>query len=150
MLYFDARLSESFPTVELRVCDVCLEVEDAVLVAVLARALVATFADRDPDPWRADLLRVAGWRAARDGIGGDLVHPVTRELAAPRAIFEALADEVGPQLDLTGERRFVEDGFERLLARGNGAVRQRRTFEESHELSRVVDDLADATEASWL
>ena len=150
MLYFDARLSENFPTVELRVCDVCLEVEDAVLVAVLARALVATFADRDAAPWRADLLRVAGWRAARSGIGGDLVHPVTRELAAPRVALEALAEEVGPQLDLAGERRFVEDGFERLLARGNGAVRQRRTFEESHDLIRVVDDLADATEASWL
>jgi carboxylate-amine ligase len=151
MLYFDARLAESYPTVELRVCDVCIEIEDAVLVAVLARALVATAAEREVvAPWRADLLRVAGWRAARYGVAGDLVHPGTRELAAPRKVFGALLDEVGTQLDGTGERRFVEDGFERLLARGNGAVRQRRTFEEKRDLVAVVDDLADATEATWL
>jgi glutamate---cysteine ligase / carboxylate-amine ligase len=150
MLYFDARLSESYPTVELRVCDVCLEAEDAVLVAVLARALVATAAEREPAAWRSDLLRVAGWRAARHGTAGDLVHPGTRELASPREVFTAMLEHVGDQLDATAERRFVEDGFDRLLARGNGAVRQRRTFEESHDLVAVVDDLADATEATWL
>jgi glutamate---cysteine ligase / carboxylate-amine ligase len=150
MLYFDARLAENYPTVELRVCDVCLEVEDAVLVAVLARALVTTAAVREADHWRSDLLRVASWRAARYGTAGDLVHPGTRELASPRDVFAALLEAVGPALDETGERRFVGDGFERLLARGNGAVRQRRTFEETGDLVAVVDDLADATEATWL
>ena len=149
MLYFDVRLSEDFPTVEIRVCDVCLEVEDAVLVAVLARALVESYATKELDPWRADLLRVAAWRAARDGIGGELVHPRRRELAAPREVFAELLDHVGEELDATGERRMVDDGFDRLLARGNGAVRQRRRFEETHDLVAVVDDLADATEASW-
>jgi carboxylate-amine ligase len=150
MLYFDARLSEEYPTVELRVCDVCLEVEDAVLVAVLARALVASAATQDPEPWRSDLLRVAGWRAARYGVAADLVHPRSRELAPPREVFAALLDEVAAELDTSGDRRLVEDGFERLLARGNGAIRQRRTFEETGDLVAVVDDLADATEASWL
>ena len=50
MLYFDARLAENYPTVELRVADVCLEVEDAVLVAVLARALVAAHAGAAAEP----------------------------------------------------------------------------------------------------
>ena len=150
MLYFDVRLAESYPTVELRVADVCLEVEDAVLVAVLARALVETHADASAQPWRADLLNVAAWRAARYGIAGDLVHPGTRELAPSREVLHSLLEHVGPAVDDTGERRFVEDGFERLLARGNGAVRQRRTFEETGDLAAVVDDLADATEATWL
>ncbi len=150
MLYFEARLSESYPTVEIRVSDVCLEVEDAVLVAVLVRALVESYASDAGEPWRSDLLRMAAWRASRDGVAGRLVHPVRRELAPPREVFAALVDRVGAQLEETGERRFVEDGFERLLARGNGAVRQRRRFEETHDLTAVVDDLADATEATWL
>ena len=150
MLYFDVRLAADYPTVELRVADVCLEVEDAVLVAVLARALVETHASEPALPWRADLLNVAAWQAARHGIGGDLVHPGTRELAPAREVLGALVEHAGTALDGTGERRFVEDGFERLLARGNGAVRQRRTFEETHDLVAVVDDLADATEATWL
>ena len=40
MIYFEARLSASYPTVEIRVADVCLDVDDAVTVAGLARGLV--------------------------------------------------------------------------------------------------------------
>ena len=148
MLYYEARLAASYPTVEVRVADVCLDIEDAVLIAVLARALVEEYAVRDAEPWRSDLLRVAGWRAARFGIGGDLVNPVLAELAPPRDVFAALLGVVGEHLE-QGERRLVEDRFEHLLARGNGAVRQRRRFEETQDLKAVVDDLADATEATW-
>jgi carboxylate-amine ligase len=38
MVYFDARLSRSYPTVEIRVADVCQDVDDTVLLAALARA----------------------------------------------------------------------------------------------------------------
>ncbi len=41
-VYFLARLSPRYPTVEIRVADVCLDVDTAVLLAGLARALVAT------------------------------------------------------------------------------------------------------------
>ena len=44
MLYFDARLSTRYPTVELRVADVCLDARDTALVAALGRALVETAA----------------------------------------------------------------------------------------------------------
>ncbi|GIJ28472.1 hypothetical protein Vqi01_36340 [Micromonospora qiuiae] len=40
-----ARLSAKYPTVELRIGDVCPTVDDAVLVAALVRALVATALD---------------------------------------------------------------------------------------------------------
>ena len=49
MVYFDARLSEHYPTLEIRIADVCLYADDAVLIAALARALVETEARR----WRA-------------------------------------------------------------------------------------------------
>ena len=42
MAYFDARLSARYPTVEVRVADVCLRAEDAVLIAALCRGLVET------------------------------------------------------------------------------------------------------------
>ena len=41
-VYFLARLSPRYPTVEVRVADVCLDVGIAVLAAGLTRALVAT------------------------------------------------------------------------------------------------------------
>lgn len=49
MIYFDARLSHRYPTVEVRVADVCLEPADTVLLATLVRGLVETAARA----WRA-------------------------------------------------------------------------------------------------
>jgi carboxylate-amine ligase len=154
MLYFDIRLAERFPTVEIRVADVCTELEDAVLVALLARALVQTAADEwhadAPLPaWRTDLLRAAGWRASRHGASGPLVHPVTGRLVPVREAFEALVEHAGPALARAGDLDLVRDGFERLLARGNGAVRQRAVYEATGDLTKVVADLADRTEQSW-
>jgi glutamate---cysteine ligase / carboxylate-amine ligase len=44
MIYFDARLSQRYPTVEIRVADVCVDLEDTLVIAALCRALVETAA----------------------------------------------------------------------------------------------------------
>ena len=67
MVYFDARLSRNFPTIEIRVADACTDVDDTVLIAELARALVETVArsraaGQVAPPWRIELLRAARWR----------------------------------------------------------------------------------------
>lgn len=151
MIYFDARLSRNYPTLEFRIADVCTDPEDAILICALARALVSSVADgADPLPgWRSDLLRAASWRASRSGLAGPLVDPSTMELAAPRQVISALVDHVRPALDAAGDLALVEDLVERLLARGGGATRQRRVFEKEGELEAVVDDLRRRTEESW-
>jgi glutamate---cysteine ligase / carboxylate-amine ligase len=150
MLYFDARLSPKYPTVELRVLDVCTDVEDTLLLALLSRALVATIAaDPTAATWRGDLLRVAGWRAARDGLSTELVHPLLGTLVPPRTVFEAAVEHVRPALEETGDLERVRDSFERLVARGNGATRQRTAHEAGGSLRAVVEDLARRTEESW-
>jgi carboxylate-amine ligase len=150
MLYFDVRLSERYPTVEIRVADVTTEVQDVSLVAVLARALVATVADEEAMPtWRGDVLRAAGWRASRFGLAADLVHPVEARLAPAREVFEATVRHVRAALEETGDLAVVTESFERLVARGTGAVRQRSVFEATGDLGAVVADLARRTEESW-
>ena len=151
MLYFDVRLAERYPTVEIRVADVCTDVEDAVLVALLARALVTTAAAEESTPqWRGDLLRVASWRAARFGLAGDLVHPVQAALAPPRAVLDATMLHCREALEQSGDTERVADLVERLLARGTGARRQRAAFEAGGDLAAVVSDLARRTEESWV
>ena len=151
MLYFDVRLAERYPTVEIRVADVTTDVEDALLTALLARALVSTVAaDRAPATWRADLLKVAGWRAARTGVAGDLVHPLDATVVPARAVFGAAVDYVRPALEEAGDLELVTASFERLVARGSGATRQRRALEVGGDLYAVVADLARRTEDSWV
>ena len=146
MLYYDARLSDAYPTVEIRVADVCTSIEDALLVVALTRALVETSAAEDiRDPVRSDLLRAAGWRASRYGVSGDLVHPVTWELVPAGDALRALAEHVAPALEAAGDTGRVEDGLARLSATGNGARRQHAARERSGDLRGVVDDLVART-----
>jgi glutamate---cysteine ligase / carboxylate-amine ligase len=153
MLYFDARLSASQPTVEVRVSDVCTDLTTALGIVGLVRALVETAA-RDaraqaPVPrWRAEALRAAHWRASRDGTAGELVHPEVRELADARAVVGALADHVRPALADAGDLEVVDEAVERSV-HDSGAVRQRAAFERSGDVAGVVDDLIARTEASW-
>jgi carboxylate-amine ligase len=154
MLYLDVRPAERYPTLEIRVADVCLAAEDAVLVGLLCRGLVETAArgwraGDHPDPWRVDELKAASWRAARHGLAGPLVHPLARSLAPTRDVVAGLLDHVRPALADAGDEELVADLFEQLVARGNGAVRQRAVHEATGSLTRVVADLADRTEAGW-
>jgi carboxylate-amine ligase len=147
MLYFDARLSATYPTVEIRVADTCTDVDDAVLATALARALVETLAGRSAprDPARSDLLRAAWWRAARYGLTGDLVHPVTWDLVTAAEALRALAEEVGPALESAGDSALVDEGLARLATSGTGARRQRQAFERTGDLQGVVADLVTRT-----
>jgi carboxylate-amine ligase len=150
MLYFDVRLAAAYPTVEIRVADVCTDPEDALLVALLARGFVSTAAvDSSPPVWRGDLLRVASYRAARHGLATDLVHPTKAALAPPREVFEAAVEHVRPVLEEAGDLDLVRQLFEQLLSRGNGSTRQRRVFETTGSTLAVVEDLARRTEDSW-
>ena len=148
MVYFGARLSRTAPTVEIRVTDVCTDLEDAVLLGSLSRALVTTAAGTDPVPWRSDLLRAAAWRASRYGIGGRLVDPATTGLASAREVIGSLVQHVRPALEEAGDLELTEQLVERLLSTGNGAIRQRRRFEHTGSLEAVVDDALERTVAS--
>jgi glutamate---cysteine ligase / carboxylate-amine ligase len=153
MLYFDARLAQSYPTIEVRVADVCTEIDDVMLIAALCRGLVNAAVEdwRDGVPvptWRTDVLGAAHWRAARDGLTHDLLDPTDRRTKPARDVLDALTGRVRPWLDATDDTAAVDSALERLLAGGAGATRQRAVHESRGSLEAVVADLADRTEAS--
>jgi glutamate---cysteine ligase / carboxylate-amine ligase len=143
MIYFDARLSRHYPTVEIRVADVCVDLEDTLVVAALCRALVETAvaeaARGDPVPQMpTSLLRLAVWRASHDGVGGVLVDPMSRR---PRPWIEVMRDlviHVHDSLEEFGDIERVEVGIDRLTRVGTGATGQRRTFAKTGQLIDVV------------
>jgi carboxylate-amine ligase len=153
MLYSDARLSAAWPTVEVRTADVALRVEDAVLLAGLVRGLVETAA-RDaaagrpvPDV-RTEVLRLATWRAARTGLSGELVHPLTGTPAPAADVLAALADHARPALADAGDERLVDDGLAAVLRRGTGADLQRRVFRKTGDPAAVVRAAVEVTAGS--
>jgi glutamate---cysteine ligase / carboxylate-amine ligase len=149
MVYFDARLSEHYPTVEVRIADVCLYAEDAVLLAALTRGLVET----EARGWQAgsgvpadrlEMLRLASWRASRSGLDDMLLNPVTARPEPAAVAARALFDHVRDALDEAGDTDTVRELLGALLARGNGAAFQRRAVLD-RSLSYMIDQAAEVT-----
>ncbi|RBP65436.1 carboxylate-amine ligase [Brevibacterium sanguinis] len=150
MLYFDARLSARYQTVEVRVADISMTAERAAVIACLVRALVETAArDRhygvEIAPVRTNLLRMWTWQASRDGVEADLVDPTTLSPAPARAVVGRLLDKLRPVLEETGERDHVEDVVTDILTTGSGARAQRRVHDDSGDLSDVIRHALDLT-----
>ena len=107
-LYWDMRPSTRQETLEFRVADVCMGVEEAVLVAGLARALAftclqAALAD-EPDPVpRPELLRAAKWRAARHGLAADLVDVLGGQARPATEMVQRFLAAVRPGLEAAGD-----------------------------------------------
>lgn len=149
-IYFDARLSHRHPTVEVRVADVCLLADDALLLAALVRGLVETAARQwrqgaAPPPASAMQLKLASWQAGRFGIEGNLLDPLTGQPRAALDVVLSLLDHVQPALMDQGELDDVESLLFQLLSRGAGAARQRNIFAKHGSLSDVVADAVLAT-----
>ncbi|GLY71400.1 carboxylate-amine ligase [Amycolatopsis taiwanensis] len=130
MTFWLARPSMAFPTVEFRVADTACSVDEAVLQALLSRALVhraLTDLDRGREAVRpSDQVAAAAlWAAARDGVGGEGVHPALARRMPARRILGELLEHVHPVLT-ESEGDLVRDLVCRLDRSGTGADRQRR------------------------
>ncbi len=150
MIYFDARLSRHYPTVEFRVADVCLRPENTVLLAGIARGLVETAAREwregvEPPAVPSALLRLAGWKASRWGLRGELLDPVTSRPAPALAVVNSLINHLREALEGIGDLHRVEELVDDLLHVGTGAVRQLEVLHRTGALEDVVADAANCT-----
>lgn len=79
-LWWDIRPSRTFPTVELRICDICTRVEDAMCVVALFASLVRYLIRQDeegslpPDP-PTEIIAENRWLAQRYGVMAFLGNP---------------------------------------------------------------------------
>jgi len=131
MYYQDLRLSSHVPTLEMRICDSCPDVDTSVLIAGLFRALVergvrtaqsSDVVPRHPESW----LRAATWRAARSGLEGSLIDPTTMAVDSARTVVWRLIEDLMPELAAAGDVGFVRTVAKRMLEDGSSAARQLR------------------------
>lgn len=151
MVYWDLRPSGHWPTLEIRAPDMSPDIDSAILQAELARALVSTalreIAERRPEPAvRDDVLRLARWRAAHDGLEGFGLDPYTGTELPAADLAEALLDLVAPELAAAGDLDHAAKTLAGLLRDGSGAHRQRVAFARRQDLTDVLRHLTDETE----
>ncbi len=156
-IWWDIRPSNRFPTLEMRICDVCTDIDDAVAIAVLYMCILRmlTRLKGSNQRWRKYsnmLISENRWRAQRYGIDEPLIDFGMGELVAVPDLIDEL-------IELTGEDA-AEAGCEKELAhlrtimeRGTSTHRQRKAYElacaegADHDtaMHAVVDSLIDIT-----
>lgn len=152
MAYFDVRPSSHAPTLELRICDACPLVDDAVLIAGLFRAMVRDAEKeierglpRDVRP--LPLHRAAIWQAARGGLSGKLLDDSDHPRPVPaHEVIRGLVTDLRETLEELGDWDEVGELTETALARGNSADRQRAAFVQHGDLSDVMKSVVEETQ----
>lgn len=145
-IFWDIRPSAHLPTLEVRVADMPVTAAESVLLAVLVRALAVNAAAAvdhgDPGPVIApELLRLAYWRAARDGMDGCGIDVHTGRPLPAAELVSRLVREARAVMTANNELDLVTCWLRGLAASGTGAARQRAAAARRGELADVVDDL---------
>jgi carboxylate-amine ligase len=156
-IWWDLRPSAKFPTLEMRITDVCTRLDDGITVAAIYYALVATLIalKRRNQRWRQYLPALIAenrWLAQRHGVGAELIDFGRGEMVPFRDLAEELIELVSVEASALGCRAEVDRARE-IAAGGTSADRQLAVFfnavEQGHTeeaaLRAVVDHLLAET-----
>jgi carboxylate-amine ligase len=150
-IWWDVRPSEKFPTLEVRIPDMCTRMDETLCLAALVQAIVAKLvrlrqANQTWRVYRKNLLDENKWRAVRYGIEGKLIDfGKTKEVRLP-ALIEELLTWVDDVVDELGSRAEVEY-VKTILDQGTSADRQLAVYRRTEDLRAVVDLVVEETKA---
>jgi glutamate---cysteine ligase / carboxylate-amine ligase len=148
-VWWDVRLHPHFDTLEVRICDIPLRVDETLALAALIQAVTAKLyllfrLNMGFRLYRRIYLNENRWRAARYGIEGKMIDFGKQEEVPIRDLVLELLDFVDDVLDDLNSRSEVAY-IHKILEMGTGADRQLRVFRDTGDLLRVVDYIIQET-----
>lgn len=150
-IWWDLRPSARFPTLEMRICDVCPRVEDALTIAALFQCICRMLyrLRRSNQRWRTYPVFLLGenrWRAQRHGISEGLVDFGRGEIVPFAELMEELSEliaEDAEALNCTSEIAHLKN----IVERGTSADRQIARFHalinEGADTDEALKDIVD-------
>ncbi|HEV2381423.1 MAG TPA: carboxylate-amine ligase [Terriglobia bacterium] len=150
-IYWDIRPHPFFDTLEFRVCDIPMRLDETIALAALIQCTVAKLyklhkANQGFRLYRRALIMENKWRAARYGIEGKLIDFGKQTEVPFRALAEEYLEFIDDVVDELGCREETEY-IRHILNEGTGADRQLRVFAETNDLKKVVDYIIEETQA---
>jgi len=149
-IWWDVRPHPFFETIEFRVCDIPMRLDETVAIAALVQAICAKLyklriQNLGWRRYRRALILENKWRASRYGIDGKLID-FGKEIEVPfRDLMVELLEFVDDVVDELGSRKEVE-AINWILQNGTGADRQLRVYEATGgDLKKVVDYICEET-----
>jgi len=148
-IWWDVRVHPIFDTIEFRICDVPMLVEETIAIAALFQALVVKLyklrlQNMSFIMYTRALINENKWRASRYGLDGSLIDFGKQEQVDTRALILELLDFVDDVVDELGSRKAIND-VKKILANGTGADRQLKVFEQTKDMNTVVDYITSQT-----
>jgi len=160
-IWWDARPHPTLGTLEVRICDMCTLVDDAVAIAALIQALAAKLIQlrNQNQSWRiyrGIFIEENKWRAVRYGLDGKLIDFGIAAEVPMRSLAQELLTLVDDVVDGLNSRAEIAH-IRTILERGTSADRQVRVYQHAlhkgatpqEALNAVVDHLIAETPAGW-
>jgi carboxylate-amine ligase len=148
-IWWDIRIHPFFPTLEVRICDVPLTIDETITITAVIQALVAKLHKLKSQNlnfilYHRALINENKWRAGRYGLDGKMIDFGKECEVDTRVIMEELLEFIDDVVDDLGSRKEVEFVRE-MMKRGTGADRQLAVYEETRDLKKVVDYITEQT-----
>lgn len=137
-LWWDVRPHPGFGTVEVRVCDLPINYKEIFALVALIQALVVKIKKENPYPdIHTQILQSNKWQAARYGLEGVFVDPITIQKLTMRKAIENLCDLVEPTLISLGSEKYIKI-IEKILKKGTGSNKQRELYSASKNFKHMI------------
>ncbi len=156
-IWWDVRPSARFPTLEMRITDVCTRLDDSITIAALFVSFLSMLVRlrRENQRWRMYsnlLINENRWRAQRYGFSEGLVDFGRGEVVPYADLLEEILELVRSDAEARGCLAEAEHARD-ILARGTSAHRQLKIYrdaladgaDEREALHAVVDWLIEET-----
>lgn len=148
-IWWDIRLHTFYPTVEFRVCDMIMTVDEVMCVAALMQCIIAKLSklhqkNQSFRSYRRILINENRWRAARWGVDAKLIDFGRQEEVAFPVLINELLEFIDDVVDELGCRTEVNYVYQ-MLEQGSGADRQLKVYEDSNDLKKVMEYVVGQT-----
>lgn len=148
-IWWDVRVHPFFDTIEFRICDVPMTIDETIAITALIQALVAKlYKLREQNLnfmiYKRALVNENKWRAGRYGIDGKMIDFGKEMEVNTRALLIELLHFVDDVVDDLGSREEINRVY-KILENGTGADRQLAIYETTNDLRAVVDYYLEQT-----
>jgi glutamate---cysteine ligase / carboxylate-amine ligase len=153
-IWWDIRPHPYFNTLEVRVCDIPMRLDETLAIAALIQATVAMLyklhaSNKSYRIYGRALISENKFRASRYGLDGKLID-FGKEIEVPvRDLMMEYLELIDDVVDELGSREEI-DYIHQMLKMGTGADRQLKVYEQTGDLKKVVDYMVNETKVGVL
>jgi len=148
-IWWDIRLHPFYPTVEFRICDMIMTVDEVLCIASLMQCIIAKLSklhqkNQSFRSYRRILINENKWRAARWGMESKLIDFGRQEEVTFPTLINELLEFIDDVVDELGCRTEVNYVYQ-MLEQGSGADRQLKVYEDTKDLKKVMEYVVSQT-----